>query len=268
MFRSCPTPLRAVALLSILSSLAIAQTQVGRLQVLVAPDRPDWKYSVGENAAFIVRVVRNGDTVAGLKVTYSVGPEMMEPPVIKTVTAERDGLRVEGGTMKSPGFLRCIATVEADGHTYRGLGTAAFEPEKIEPVVRNPEDFDAFWQKGKDDLARIPVDAERRLLPEFSTASVNVYEVSIQNAGVAGGPNTRIFGILCEPKAAGKYPAVLGVPGAGVHQIRGLIKLAEQGAITLNIGIHGIPVTMDAKVVCGAGRRGLERILELRTRLA
>ena len=32
--------------------------------------------------------------------------------------------------MNEPGFLRCIATVEQNGKTYRGLATAAFRPEE------------------------------------------------------------------------------------------------------------------------------------------
>ncbi len=235
-------------LIACLAPLAAAERQIGRIEVLVAPDRPDWTYSPGDNVTFTIRAVRNGAGAGDLKLTYSFGAEMMEPKVTKTVTLGRDGLEVKAGTMREPGFLRLIANVEEDGRTYRGLATAGFSPEKIQPAVQDPEGFDAFWQAGKEALAKIPIDAERRLLPEFSTSKVNVYEVSLQNAGVAGGPPTRIYGILCEPRAPGKYPAVLGVPGAGVHQIRGLVRLAEQGAITLNIGIHGIPLTMEAKV--------------------
>jgi cephalosporin-C deacetylase-like acetyl esterase len=89
----------------------------------------------------------------------------------------------------------------------------------------------------------VPLDARRTLAPELSTAAVDVYHVSLQNIGRA-----RVFGMLAEPKAPGKYPAILGVPGAGVHKIAPLIELAEKGAITLAIGIHGIPLTLDAGV--------------------
>lgn len=42
----------------------------------------------------------------------------------------------------------------------------------------------------------------------------------------------------------GKYPALLRVPGAGIRPYYGDVTTAEKGAITLEIGIHGIPVTM------------------------
>jgi cephalosporin-C deacetylase len=231
---------RTFALLVCASALAVAQTQVGRIEVLVAPDRPDWKYAPGENATFVIRAVRNGADISGVQVTYSIGPEMMEPAVTNTVTLGGEGLRVNGGTLKVPGFLRCIAKVQQDGYTYRGLATAAFVPEQIQPVVRDPEDFDAFWQAGKEELSKVPMDARRTLVAELSTATVNVYHVSLAN--IRG---SRVYGMVAEPKAPGSYPAILGVPGAGVSKIGPMIELAQHGAITLAIGIHGIPLTLD-----------------------
>ena len=224
-------------------ALALAQIQVGRIEVLVAPDRPDWKYAPGEKATFLIRAVRNGSDVTGAEVTYSVGPEMMPPATTKTSALGQGGLHVDGGTLNTPGFLRCIAKITGHGYTYQGIGTAAFAPEQIQPVVRDPEDFDAFWTAGKEELAKVPVDARRTLIPELSTATVDVYHVSLQNVGRA-----RVFGMLAVPRAPGKYPAILGVPGAGVHKIGPMIELAEQGAITLAIGIHGIPLTLDPGV--------------------
>jgi cephalosporin-C deacetylase-like acetyl esterase len=81
------------------------------------------------------------------------------------------------------------------------------------------------------------------LLPERCTETVNVYHVNIQNF-----KNSRLYGILCVPKKEGKYPAILQVPGAGIRPYFGDIAKAEKGAITLQIGIHGIPVTMEKEV--------------------
>jgi cephalosporin-C deacetylase-like acetyl esterase len=60
--------------------------------------------------------------------------------------------------------------------------------------------------------------------------------------------NYRTYGILCVPVKEGKYPALLRVPGAGVRPYGGDVWTASQGVITLEIGIHGISVTMDQKV--------------------
>ena len=239
---------RALALLILFSLAALAQSHVGRIQVLVAPDHPNWTYAPGEKARFIIRAVRDGNTLGNLKLTYSIGLEMMPPTVTQTVILNADGLQVDGGTLNEPGFLRCIATVEEGGRSYRGIATAGFAPERIQPAVGDPSDFDAFWASGKEALSKVPIDAERKLLPDLSTSTVNVYEVSFQNVGARDGAASRMFGILCEPKAPGKYPAVLGVPGAGVSPSHAMLRQAELGAITLSIGIHGIPPNMDARI--------------------
>ena len=89
----------------------------------------------------------------------------------------------------------------------------------------------------------MPLDAKLTLVPEACTSKVDVYHVSFRTVGMGPVP-ARIFGILCEPKAPGKYPAILKVPGAGVRPYSGDPELASRGAIVLEIGIHGIPVNM------------------------
>ena len=101
-----------------------------------------------------------------------------------------------------------------------------------------------FWGNAKTDLAKIPLDARMTLLPDRCTENVNVYHVNIQNFRLGA----RLYGILCMPKKEGKYPALLHVPGAGIRPYSGDIANAEKGIITLTIGIHGIPVNMDASV--------------------
>ena len=78
--------------------------------------------------------------MTGAKVTYRIGPEMMPPQIEQTATLDANGLTVDGGTMKQPGFLRCIATLEHNGRTYRGLATAAFTPAAwtSSPAARAP----------------------------------------------------------------------------------------------------------------------------------
>jgi cephalosporin-C deacetylase-like acetyl esterase len=128
------------------------------------------------------------------------------------------------------------------------LGTAGFAPESLQPVAEDPADFDAFWSAGKEELAKLPMDAKLTLLPEYSTSKVDVYHVSLQNIGSVENGVSRLYGILCEPKGEGKYPALLGVPGAGVRPYRGMVEMAEKGVLTFQIGIHGIPVTYDPQI--------------------
>jgi cephalosporin-C deacetylase-like acetyl esterase len=124
-----------------------------------------------------------------------------------------------------------------------GVATAAFSPFELRPVQTEPKDFDAFWAAQKRDLAA--VDPAYRLVPApaLSTAEVEVSYLSFQNVG-PGKRATRIYGVLSVPRGAGPYPAVLHVPGAGVRGYKGTPSLAAKGFITLQIGVHGIPVDL------------------------
>ncbi|GAB4017611.1 acetylxylan esterase [Spirosoma migulaei] len=219
---------------------ALAQPVERLVKVIVTPDHADWLYKIGEPVKFTISVYKSNVLLRGAKLRYEVGPEKMEPTKKETVTLKDGTLALEGGSMKTGGFLRCIATVELDGKEYRGLTTAGFEPQTIQPTVANPADFKAFWDNAKADLAKVPIDARLTLLPERCTELTNVYHLNLQNIN-----NSRFYGILCVPKKEGKYPAILRVPGAGVRPYNGMIAEAEKGFITLEVGIHGVPVTMD-----------------------
>lgn len=222
----------------------IAQPVEQIVKVIVAPDHPDWLYKTGENAKFSVSVLQFGNPVKNAIIKYEVGPERMEPTKKDSLSLPGGTLTIQGGTMKTAGFLRCIVTAKIDGREYRKLATAGYEPLAIKPAIEDPADFSAFWDKAKADLAKVPMDARITLLPERCTEKVNVYHVNLQNYQLGA----RLYGILCVPKKEGKYPAILKVPGAGVRPYNGDIATAEKGFITFEIGIHGIPVTMDLNV--------------------
>ena len=220
------------------------------VKVIVGADHTDWTYKAGEKVKFTITVYKNGIPMANAPVRYEIGPEKMDPVIKESKTAVNGTITVDGGTMKTPGFLRCIAFVNQDKEEYRGLATVGFDPEKIQPTITDPADFDAFWDGAKKELAAVPIDAKMTLLPERCTEKVNVYHLNLQN----NRQGVRVYGILCVPKKEGKYPALLRVPGAGVRPYYGDVATAEKGIVTLEIGIHGIPVTMDPGVYTDLGQ--------------
>lgn len=233
------------------------ELRAAAVRVQVSPDHRDWTYRVGEPARFRVSVIADQVPLDGVSATYTVGQEMMDNPS-REIVIPADGVTIDGGTLQQPGFIRCAVTVKFGKRTYRGFGTAAFSPEKIQPTQTNPADFDAFWAEGKAELAEMPIDARVTLLPDQCTSSANVYHVSFRNAGKSwDGSSARVYGILCEPKAPGKYPALLRVPGAGIRPYRGDRGYAERGVITLEIGIHGIPVNLPQEVYDALGTGAL-----------
>lgn len=242
--------MKKLVFLFLLPLSLLAQPVERLVKVVVAPDHTDWIYKTGEPVRFTISVLRHGNPVPGASVTYKIGPEMLPATKTETVAIANGSVTVAGGTMNTPGFLRCIATVLVNGKEYRGLGTAGFNPTDLKPTVANPSDFLAFWDGAKAELAKVPLDARLTLLPDRCTEKVNVYHVNLQNWGYPSWQPTtsRLYGILCVPKGEGKFPALLQVPGAGTRPYAGDIATAERGIVTFQIGIHGIPVTMDPSV--------------------
>ena len=220
-----------------------AQIRGNSIEVSVTPDHKDWNYKTGETAEFIVNVRKSGTLLDNVKVDYEAGP-VMYPDTKKTDVTLKDGTMKWKASMKTPGFYRLKVTAHVNGKDYEGLCTAGFSPEKIRPKAKCPDDFDKFWKETLERARWNDLDPTKRLLPERCTKDVNVYEVSFVNDK----PGSRIYGILCLPVKPGKYPALLRVPGAGVRPYSGDVWTASQGAITLEIGIHGIPVTMEQNV--------------------
>lgn len=233
----------AFLLLTVLTMLPIeAQIRGNSIVVTVEPDHKDWNYRIGEIAKFTVEVRRSGTLVNDVTIDYATGPEMYQDTK-KTVTL-KDGTLKLTGKMSSPGFYRVDVTAHVDGKDYRGACAAAFSPEKLQPSTVMPSDFKEFWQQSIAEARKTDLDPTKRLLPERCTKDVNVYEISFHNEQWG----SRTYGILCVPVREGKYPALLRVPGAGVRPYEGDVYTASQGVITLEIGIHGVPVTMQQGV--------------------
>lgn len=230
-----------IALLSMFS--VMGQVRGKEIRVLVSPDRADWTYGVNQKCTFTVRVLKAQNLLSGIRIDYELGPEMYPVEVKKGILLENGGQKLVG-TMDRPGFLRCKVKAYVDGRVYEGLATAAYAPEELRPVTEFPSDFQDFWAKTLEKARQTPLKPVMTLLPERCTETDQVYHVNFQTQAGGG----RFYGILSVPKKEGKYPALLRVPGAGVRPYSGDTYTAPGKAITLEVGIHGIPVTMEPSV--------------------
>ena len=229
----------------------MAQPVERLIKIHVAPDHADWTYKPGEKVTYTVSVTRNEVLVPNCMIRYELGPEKMVPVKKDSMILVNGSTTLDGGTMTAEGFTRCVVTTTIDGKVYRGLATAGFNPSNLKPIVAYPSDFISYWDSAKIALAKIPMDARMTLLPDRCTEKSNVYQVNLQN--YRDGGTVRLYGILSVPKKEGKYPALLRVPGAGVRPYAGDVAMADRGLITLEIGIHGIPVNMDPVVYQNLG---------------
>ncbi len=231
-------------LLTVIAGITVQAQNEQQLKIIISPNHDDWTYKIGEPAKFDVTIFKNNVPLKNVKIYYETGLERMTPVKKDSLVLANGKTIINGGTLKQAGFLRCTVTSILDGVTYRGLATAGFDPYSIQPYAQMPADFLQFWDSGKTELSKIPMDAKMVLLPERCTENTNVYHLNLRGYG----RNSRLYGILCVPKKEGKYPALLRVPGAGIRPYNGDIGTADKGIITLEIGIHGIPVTLDPQV--------------------
>lgn len=223
-----------------------AQVSVSKtyVNIRMVPDHADWVYQPGENPELSVSVEKSTTVIPDVTVSYELGPEMLAPDKTGNLILKGGAGVLKMGTMREPGFRTCKATVTVDGVTYSNWITVGFVPDKIKPTVPYPADFNEFWNEQKKKSDKLPLDMNMILLPDRCTPKVDVYQVSYNYAS----KGARFYGILCIPKGSGKFPAILHVPGAGVRGYNGAVEDAEKGFITLQVGIHGIPVDLPDNV--------------------
>src|SRR5690606_37491836 len=199
-------------------------------------DHKNWTYRVGEQAVFTVKLFKNGLPIDGVNISYTMGPEKMEPTSRGSVPVVGGEVQLPAETMKIPGFLRCNVRAIIDGKLHRAAATAAFDPENIKPTTAEPIDFDLFWSKAIKDSRSIPLNTKLTPIEAKSNDLVEVFQVEFElfNDGVKKG-----YGILSRPRKTGKYPAIIRFPGAGWVPSPGDQVRAAEGFITFHVYIHG-----------------------------
>ena len=222
----------------LLLSDVIAQSPapIKYVDFVLTPNHGTWNYNVNENANVQVTVLQFGVPIKNASIDFEAGPEMLPADKKGSLVLPNGQTNIDMGTSKQPGFRQLKVKTSVDGRVYNGEIKVAYSPDKIMPTVAMPEDFMQFWNKAKDEAAKIPMDAIVTHLPEQSTTGVDVYLVNLQNYK----RGQRLYGYLSKPKAPGKYPVLFEPPGAGIKSITPSIATANRGFIVLNIEIHGI----------------------------
>ncbi len=169
----------------ILNLKAVAQNAPAPLKLVdfvLTPGAKDWNYKLNQTASVDVQVLKFGVPLENVSITYEIGPEMLPADKKGTLTLKNGTGKIEVGTSKQPGFRQLTIKTDYQGKTYTGMVKVGFSPEKIEPTVTLPSDFLQFWENAKSEAAKIPLDAIITPLPEYSTNTVEVYLVNLQNS--------------------------------------------------------------------------------------
>lgn len=232
-----------LALVLMMALGVVAQPSVQKVQVVIVPNHADAVYKVGEPIKFDLMALDCGLEIKNAKVDYEISEDLM-PAYSKGSVTLNGKETISAGKAKKPGYVRVKAFINHEGKKYTSMMTVGVEPEKLQPTVTLPDDFDEFWAKGIEQVRKVDLKPRMELLPERCTDKVDVYHVSYGNIG-----GSRMYGMLTIPKGEGKYPAIMRLPGAGVGEKTGDIRHTAQGdVIILELGIHGIPVNMKSGV--------------------
>lgn len=220
-----------------------ADAQVPSYQINVTTDKQDAMYEVGQEAVFRIQVTSDQKEVKAGTIAWVVddflnsGQKAGLPEGSRQLTENVETVRVQSS---APAFLRCQVTYTPPvGKAVRAVAAAAFSPEKIQLSLPVPDDFDAWWDEQKQQLAKIPADAE---LTPVTQKNEDIHCFDVQVPCLGGAP---VSGYFAKPKdaAAESLPAILWVHGAGVRtsSLTNAIKGANAGMLSLDINAHGLP---------------------------
>jgi cephalosporin-C deacetylase-like acetyl esterase len=203
----------------------------------VNTDHADALYKKGESVSFQVALQLDKQPVSGVEVSYTMSKDGVAP-IINGKAKLENGKATITGQLDEPGFLICRVTYQTNKLNFSSLGGAGIDPTQIKPSLPVPDDFDAFWQEKKAQLAAVP--GSPNLTPVKSpVAGVETFDLQ---AASIGKPVSGYFARPADAKPR-SLPAILLVHGAGVRSasLGGAANWAKQGLLALDINAHGIP---------------------------
>lgn len=197
----------------------------------VTTDKPDAIYGVGETVTFTIDAGNASGSVG-----YTLSADGMRANASGRLELQ-DGRATVTGSLAEPGFLRCTVThAPKGGKTTRKLAAAAIAPLEIPPSLPVPEDFNAFWNRQKAALAKVPMKAE---LTPVKGQRLPAFDVRITALGAP------VSGYFAKPKDARpkSLPIILWVHGAGVRSssLGNAVTGAGKGMLSMDINAHGLP---------------------------
>jgi len=197
-------------------------------------DRDALAYKVGEPMKFSINCFgADGKPAEGVKLAWTCAGDDGKKSDGSAVSSKKP-LEISTSVSR-PGFVRVIVTaVDDEGKPLHGFdkyeGGAGADVSKLAASSSEPADFDAFWRKQLDALAKVPMNAQVKPL-KSGNAAFNLYELTLD---CVGKPAKAYMSI---PKDAAKksLPLSIFVSGYGVSRIK---PPYTKGAISISVARH------------------------------
>lgn len=217
------------------------------LQVNVINDKV--AFSVNEDIYFKVEV--NDVTFSKLKnkeltISYAVEGDTDKEPISFNFLMKNNVEVIKINKISAAQILRIKTSLMYDKSLLTKEIGIAIDPERIATTVIKPHDFNTFWQEQIMNLDDIGLNPNVVQVPKLSTADYDVYNIDYQ----VDKDGSRFYGVLTIPKGATskKYPAIVIYPGAGVRGYVADTRFVADSVITLQVGVHGIPIDLPAQL--------------------
>ncbi len=116
---------------------------------------------------------------------------------------------------------------------------AMVAPLEIKAAGEEPKDFDAFWKACREELSKVPVNAElvKVDVSADQQGKLECFDVKVDCAGGMPVSGYLVKPVNAKPKS---LPAIVSYHGAGVRSANKPFGYANSGAIALDVNAHGI----------------------------
>ena len=212
-------------------------------QIILSLDKPGGIYKKAENALVSAEYRVNGKPADGLLRAEIIDPIGSRKTIDFPASQKRISVPMTGNAVRI-----VVSAIGPDGkiiHTREGkklkkvsasIGMAA-DPHEIQPGLKEPEDFQSFWDNTVAELAKIPIKVKRTEVETAAHARGKFKCWDIQVDCIDGVP---VSGYLTMPANAApkSLPVMVEFQGAGVFSSW---KTYMDGAIHLCINAHGLP---------------------------
>jgi cephalosporin-C deacetylase len=204
-------------------------------QPTFTPYKASGIYGLGEKVGWTVELPPGAPRSA----VYTYAVRKNNQDVIKTGTLDfTNGRASIETTLNEPAMV--YVQVTTPGGSGPGVDVAlgaAVAPERLQPSVPRPSDFDAFWAAKIKALKAVP---ENAVLTPSDSGKPGVEYATIRMDNVGG---ARVYGQVAKPKRAGKFPALVILQWAGGPyplQKQWVTDRAAEGWLALNVSPHDV----------------------------
>jgi len=202
--------------------------------VVVAPDRSNGVYHVGETVHWVVEWKGGADGPAAHYTFKSGGQTDVGQG---DLTFSNDVATLES-KFDQPNTMLVEVRWQPENATNRAVGGAVAAPDKILPAAPPPADFDAFWRAKLRELKKVPAHSKLEKV-DSGKPGVAYWKITLNNIG-----GTTIQGQIARPEKGEKFPALFIPQWAGVYglQKNWVTDRAAEGWLALNIEPHDLPI--------------------------